>query len=203
MFRLVSQHVDEFLRVYDERFAQEHGPLRPVVERVLRGFIRCGIPRHGFARVLCDTCRVTYAVPFSCRTRSFCPSCEKKRALLWAEWVRGELLEAVAHRHVVFTIPRLLRPLFRRRRELLSELGHAAAAAIGALMQEALGARVRPGVVVCVATAARLIHKVYGPTKTRGPRPSLARCESFPWMTRGARSARLGRPCGRLSEKAR
>ena len=106
-----------------ERFAKEHGPLRPVVERVLRGFIRCGIPRHGFARVLCDTCRVTYAVPFSCRTRSFCPSCEKKRALLWAEWVRGELLEAVAHRHVVFTIPRLLRPLFRRRRELLSELG--------------------------------------------------------------------------------
>jgi hypothetical protein len=156
LFRLVSQHVDEFLRVYDERFAKEHGPLRPAVERVLRGFIRCGIPRHGFARVLCDTCRVTYAVPFSCRTRSFCPSCEKKRALLWAEWVRGELLEAVAHRHVVFTIPRLLRPLFRRRRELLTELGHAAAAAIGALMQEALGARVTPGVVVCVATAGDL-----------------------------------------------
>ena len=57
LFRLVSQHVDEFLRVYDERFAKEHGPLRPVVERVLRGFIRCGIPRHGFARVLCDTAR--------------------------------------------------------------------------------------------------------------------------------------------------
>jgi len=135
LFRLVSQHVDEFLRVYDERFVKEHGPLRPVVERVLRGFIRCGIPRHGFARVLCD---------------------KKKRALLWAEWVRGELLEAVAHRHVVFTIPRLLRPLFRRRRELLSELGHAAAAAIAALMQEALGARVTPGVVVCVATAGDL-----------------------------------------------
>ena len=42
-----------------------------------------------------------------------------------------------------------------------------------------------------------------GPTKTRGPRPSLARCESFPWMTRGARSASPGRPCGRLSEKDR
>ena len=142
--------------MYDERFAREHGPLRPVVERVLRGFIRCGIPSHGFARVLCDTCRISYAVPFSCRTRSFCPSCEKKRALLWAEWVRAELLKAVAHRHVVFTVPRLLRLLFRRRRELLSELAHAAAAAIGALMQEALGARVRPGVVVCVATAGEL-----------------------------------------------
>jgi hypothetical protein len=84
------------------------------------------------------------------KPRSFCPSCEKKRALVWAEWVRGELLEAVAHRHVVFTIPRLLRPLFRRRRELLTELGHAAAAAIGAFMQEALGARVRRPVLLSV-----------------------------------------------------
>src|SRR5207244_4489917 len=29
----------EFLRVYPERFAKQHGPLRPVVERVLRGFL--------------------------------------------------------------------------------------------------------------------------------------------------------------------
>jgi hypothetical protein len=68
------------------------------------------------------------------------------------------LLATVAHRHVVFTIPRLLRPLFRRRRELLIELGHAAAAAIGALMQEALAEGVRPGVVACVATAGDLVQ---------------------------------------------
>jgi hypothetical protein len=72
----------------------------------------------------------SHEVPFSCRTRSFCPSCEKKHALLWAEWLRQELLAPVAHRHVVSTIPRLLRPLFRRRRELLIELGHAASEAL-------------------------------------------------------------------------
>ena len=58
----------------------------------------------------------------------------------------------------VFTIPRLLRPLFRRRRELLIELAHAAATAIHALMQEALGGGLRPGVVACVATAGDLVQ---------------------------------------------
>ena len=54
--------------------------------------------------------------------RPFCPSCEKKRQLLGAEWLCKEVLEKVAHRHVVLTIPRLLRSLFRRRRERLTDL---------------------------------------------------------------------------------
>ena len=85
LFRLVEQHLEEFLRVYPERFAKAHGPLRPVVERVLRGFLKCGIVSHGFARAWCETCRLSYLIPYSCRGRSFCPSCEKKRSILWAE----------------------------------------------------------------------------------------------------------------------
>jgi hypothetical protein len=99
LYRLVEQHIEEFLRVYPERFAKEHGPLRPVVERVLREFIRCGIPEHGFGRAYCDACRATYVVPSSCRIRSFRPSCEKKHALLWPEWLSRDLLAAVSHRH--------------------------------------------------------------------------------------------------------
>jgi hypothetical protein len=52
-FRLVEQHLEEFLRVYPARFAKAHGPLRPVVERVLRAFMRCGLVEHGF----CSTSR--------------------------------------------------------------------------------------------------------------------------------------------------
>jgi hypothetical protein len=66
LFRLVEQHIEEFLRVHPERFAKEHGPLRPVVERVLREFIRCGIPEHGFGRADCDACRATYVVALNC-----------------------------------------------------------------------------------------------------------------------------------------
>jgi hypothetical protein len=60
-------------------------------------------------------------------------------ALLWAEWLREEVLEWVAHRHVVLTIPRLLRPLFRRRRELLTELARAAAEAVNEFVRRSLG----------------------------------------------------------------
>ena len=55
-----------------------------------------------------------------------------------------EVLVEVAHRHVVLTIPRLLRPLFRRRRELLKELARAGAEAVQELFRLACGSEARP-----------------------------------------------------------
>lgn len=144
--------------MWPERFAKPHGPLRPVVERVLRGFLTCGIVSHGFARCVCETCHAHVAIPFSCRGRSFCPSCEKKRQLLWAEWLRDTLLAPVPHRHAVFTMPRLLRPLFRKRRELLDELALAGAEALTEAIREGVGEDVRPGIVVSIATAGDLVQ---------------------------------------------
>jgi len=72
--------------------------------------------------------------------------------LLWAEWVRDEVVAEVAHRHV------LLCPLFRRRRELLKELARAGAEAVQELVRLAYGSDARPGVVVSVATAGDLLQ---------------------------------------------
>jgi hypothetical protein len=57
-------------------------------------------------------------------------------------------------------VPRLLRPLFRRRRELLNELARAGAGpeAVSELVRCALGQHVRPGVVVSIATAGDLLQ---------------------------------------------
>jgi hypothetical protein len=69
------------------------------------------------------------------------------------------VLLGVAHRHVVLTIPRLLRPLFRRRRELLGELARAGAEAVKELVRHASGeGDARPGIVVSVATAGDLLQ---------------------------------------------
>ena len=131
----------------------------PVVERVLREFLKCGLVEHGFARLWCSLCRSSVLVAFSCRGRSFCPFCETKKQLLWAEWLREDVLLPVAHRHVVLTIPRLLRPLFRRRRELLGELARAGAEALKELLRHASGeAEARPGIVVSVASAGDLLQ---------------------------------------------
>lgn len=158
LFQLVGRHLEELLQLWPSRFVRSRGPLRPVVERVLREFLHCGLLEHGFARLWCAECRRSVLVAFSCRGRSFCPSCEKKRQLLWAEWLCKDVLAPVSHRHVVLTIPRLLRPLFRRRRELLTELGRAAAEAVTELVPRSLGDDVRPGVVVSIATAGDLVQ---------------------------------------------
>jgi hypothetical protein len=47
---------------------------------VLREFLRCGLLEHGFARLWCGEYRRSVLVAFSCRGRSFCPSCGKKKA---------------------------------------------------------------------------------------------------------------------------
>jgi hypothetical protein len=96
--------------------------------------------------------------PFSCRGRSFCPSCEKKRQLLWAEWLEKEVLAAVPHRHVVLTMLRLLRGIFRKRPDLLLDLSQCAA--------EAIAEYVRSG---AAAEAALLVH--LGPPHRQGVSP--------------------------------
>ena len=131
LFRLVEQHLEEFLRVYQERFAKAHGSARPVVERVLRGFMRCWLVEH----LWCGTCRTSVLCPFSCRGRSFCPSCEKKQ-FLWAEWLQQEVLATVPHRHVVLPMPRLLRGIFRKRRDLLGDLAQCSAEALSEYLKE-------------------------------------------------------------------
>jgi hypothetical protein len=68
------------------------------------------------------------------------------------------VLGKVAHRHLVLTIPRLLRPLLRRRRELLTELGRAAAEATSELVRRGVGGDARPGLVVSIATAGDLVQ---------------------------------------------
>ncbi len=107
---------------------REAGRLRRAVEeQVIERFMECGDPHHGFARIYCDACGHDYLLAYSCKTRYFCPSCHQKRVRLYGEWVQEHVLEPVAHRQYVFTLPRLLRPIFGRHRPWLGELCRIAA----------------------------------------------------------------------------
>ena len=75
MFRLVSDHLQRLQTVYDERFARECGPWRPVVAQVADKFLACGVLDHGFARIRCDACTYEYLLALSCKCHYFCPSC--------------------------------------------------------------------------------------------------------------------------------
>ena len=129
---------------------------RLLEERVIERFLKCGDPHHGFARIYCPECRHDYLLPFSCKARYFCPSCHQKRVLAYGDWVEENVLAPVPHRQYVFTVPRLLRPIFSRRRGLLGELCHIAERL---LIQAYAGAGVegRPGIILFVQTFGDLV----------------------------------------------
>jgi hypothetical protein len=154
--RLLAAAFATFLALYEERFARDHGLLRPAVTRSARRFLECGLPEYGFARFRCGACGEEHLLPFSCRQRALCPSCDAKRAAAWALWVRDELALGVPHRHVVFALPRMLRPYFRHDRSLLTDLARWAWESLReAMAVVAPGAR--PGALFVIHTAGALL----------------------------------------------
>ena len=153
LFRLVSDHLHRLQTVYDERFAREYGPWRPVVGDVADKFLACGVLEHGFARIRCDTCAHEYLLAFSCKCRYFCPSCHAKRLTIWTQWLDTTLLAPVPHRQVVLTIPKRLRAYCLYRRRLLGEIARVAARTVTAAIRTLTGERdLAVGIVACLQT---------------------------------------------------
>ena len=81
---------------------------RGFLDDVVARYLDCGVLESGFARVFCDRCTDEYLLPFSCKCRGNCPSCDAKRAAAFAAFLKDELLENVAHAQWVFTIPKMI-----------------------------------------------------------------------------------------------
>jgi len=133
--------------VYEEEFQHTFGALRSVTERVVEKFMDCGNPLGGFARIRCPDCGYERLLAFSCKC-TLCPSCQARRAEEWAFWLCENRLERVSHHHVVFTIPKMLRPCFRFDRSLLNNLSRAANRALLTYCQGLLGEDNRPGIII-------------------------------------------------------
>ena len=127
-----------FLSEYDERFEPRYGALRHVVRRAGERFLRCGIIDFGFARIRCDDCGAERLLAFSCKTR-LCPSCAKKRQLLFGDFLAREVIEDVSHRHLVFSLPRRLRLHVHHNRRLLSGISRCAYAAVLEVLRHGAG----------------------------------------------------------------
>jgi transposase len=152
-YRLLDEHFEEYQAIYEERFEVHDGPWRSCVDRAVQAFLDCGRLYGGFARLRCPSCKTEHLLAFSCQTRNFCASCQAKRAALFAERLRHEVLAEVPHRHLIFTIPKALRGLFRRERRLLGLLSRTAYDVIRRLYQAHFDcSEVLPGCVASLQT---------------------------------------------------
>ncbi len=157
LWRILDNHFDTFLSIYEDRFEERYGYLRPVVAKTVGRYLRCGIFDYGFARVRCPDCGEEYLLAFSCKCRSFCPSCQKKRQLEFAEFAAGEVFAPVPHRQVVLSIPKRIRLHFFRDRRLLAKLARCGWETVRDFLQAAAGREdVTPGAAVSIQTFGNL-----------------------------------------------
>jgi hypothetical protein len=107
---------------WEELFAEQYGPLLDYHLKALDAFLNCGIFRHGCARLCCTDCGHSELLAFSCKTRNLCPSCDAKRAVIFAENVHQNILPNLPVRHLVWTIPKILRAFYHFDKDLRGEL---------------------------------------------------------------------------------
>ena len=80
LYQAVQHHLETFVARAAESDPMGYG-LPDWVERDFRGYLECGILAHGFARARCEGCGHERLIPFSCKSRGICPSCNARRGL--------------------------------------------------------------------------------------------------------------------------
>ena len=159
LYQVLADHFETLEQVHEERFEPTHGALRRLARAAVGRFLDCGLLEHGFARVRCSACRAEFLVAFRCKGRHFCPSCHARRLAEWSVWLDEHLLAPIAHRQVVLTLPKRLRPHFVHDRRRLGLLSRVATRTLRDYVQATLGEREAvPGVIACVQTFGSVAH---------------------------------------------
>ena len=124
LWQIIHHGWDEFQSQYESSYRKAHGPLRPEAVEVIEKFYRCGDLAQGFTRFHCPDCGHEKLLAFTCKTRGYCPCCHQRKVIQTADWIASSVCFNVPHRQIVFTIPKVLRAIFRKRRKLLTFLFH-------------------------------------------------------------------------------
>ena len=120
--RVDKETFKQLFRDHWEVFWQRQGhTLDAKVPEVVEKMLGCGDPASGYSTYLCEHCLEEKRVALSCKS-SFCLSCCKVYIDQWVRHIGQTLYEGVAYRHVVLTVPDVLRMPFFHERSLLADL---------------------------------------------------------------------------------
>jgi hypothetical protein len=121
LYRLIQQHLGSFLEHVHDASGKR---LPKYVENEFRRYLECGLHAYGFARAVCETCGDELLLPFSCKLRGVCPSCNSRRmSNTAAHLVDHVIAPDLTLRQWVLTVPFELRLLLAAKPEALSAIG--------------------------------------------------------------------------------
>jgi Putative transposase/Transposase zinc-binding domain len=109
LYPVVQHHLETFLARAAEADPLGNG-VPWWVEKDFRAYLRCGILAHGFARARCEDCGHERLIPFSCKGRGICPSCNTRRMAELAAHLTDHVLPHLVARQWVLSLPKRLRP---------------------------------------------------------------------------------------------
>ena len=104
---------------------------------------------------------------FSCKGFYLCPSCSRKRTILFAEHLTKEVLLKLPHRPFVFTMPKGLRPFFRHDRRLFADVSRLVYNILREFHDEAAGRPLLTGTIIA--------HQTFGGEQYAPLEPALPR----------------------------
>ena len=130
LWQIVHHGWHDFLAGYEQHHRKSLGPLRTGTITTVQSFLRCGELAAGFTRLQCPDCGHERLLAFTCKGRHLCPACHQRRTRTIGAWIADSVCHEVPHRQFVFTIPKALRGIFRKRRHLLTHLFHTATATL-------------------------------------------------------------------------
>jgi len=139
LWQCVQASLRDFIEQYPERYQKHLGPIRPEWESTFNNYLRCGDLSQGFLRIRCQQCDHDYLLPFTCKQRGICPTCHQRRTLEKGKSLAEEICVYVPHRHWVFTIPKVIRNVFRKHPKRLSILCRMVAEVLTECMRHATG----------------------------------------------------------------
>src|SRR3989454_3004516 len=105
LYRVVAEELETFLA----RQQQRDRPPPQFVEREFRSFLDCGVLARGFLRLRCPSCGYDRLLPFSCKRRGVCPSCNGRRMADTAAHLVDRVFPVVPVRQWVLSLPFALR----------------------------------------------------------------------------------------------
>jgi len=118
LYEVIADNLETFL----ERLQAEGHELPGYVVQEFYDYLDCGILQRGFARCACETCGKSFAVAFSCKSRSFCPSCMGRRMADTAAHLVDNVFPHVPVRQWVLSLPREIRYRLAYDKKLISEV---------------------------------------------------------------------------------
>jgi hypothetical protein len=158
---IFERHFEDFCEQYDEKYAPTYGRYRlERIQQLGERFSTCGDYLQGVARIRCTNpeCGHDYFRPFSCKGFYLCPSCSRKRTILFAEQLTDEVLLKLPHRQFVFTMPKAVRPFFRHDRRLFAEVSRLIYNILRDFYQEAASRPLLTGMVIAHQTFGDMLR---------------------------------------------